>query len=70
MTSGGVVIKVGELIDLLMHYSDDDKIEIEVYETISGYYVDTTADITIVEYACGPVFRINVEAEKLRKFLR
>lgn len=61
-------MKAGELIDLLMHYSDDD--EIEVYETISGYYVDTTADIALVEDACGPVFRIDVEAEKLRKFLR
>lgn len=63
-------MKAGELIDLLMHYSDDDEIEIEVYETISGHYVDTTADIALVEDACGPVFRIDVEAEKLRKFLR
>ena len=46
-------MKAGELIDLLMHYSDD-----------------TTADIALVEDACGPVFRIDVEAEKLRKFLR
>lgn len=42
MTCGGVAMKAGELIDLLMHYSDDDEIEIEVYETISGHYVDTT----------------------------
>lgn len=63
-------MKAGELIDLLMHYSDDDEIEIEVYETISGCYVDTTADIAIVEDACGPVSQINVEAEKLRKLLR
>lgn len=68
MTCGGIAVKAGELIDLLMHYSDDD--EIEVYETTSGCYVDTTADIAIVEDACGPVFRIDVEAEKLQKFLR
>ena len=37
-------MKAGELIDLLMHYSYDDEIEIEVYETISGCYVDTTAE--------------------------
>ena len=61
-------MRAGELIDLLMHYSDDD--EIEVCETISGCYVDTTADIAIVEDACGPVFRIDVEVEKFREFLR
>lgn len=44
-------MKAGELIDLLMHYSDDNEIKIEVYETISGHYVDTTADIAIVEDA-------------------
>lgn len=63
-------MKAGELIDLLMHYSDDGEIEIEVYETISGYYVDTIADIAIAEDACGLVFRIDVEAEKLQKFLK
>lgn len=68
MMCGGVAMRAGELIDLLMHSSDDD--EIEVYETISGCYVDTTADIAIVEDTCGLVFRIDVEAEKLRKFLR
>lgn len=44
--------ETGELIDLLMPFKDDDKIEIEVYETISGRYVDTTtADIAFVEDA-------------------
>lgn len=40
MTCGGIAMKADELMDLLMHYSDDD--EIEVYETIYGYYVDAT----------------------------
>lgn len=62
------LMKAGELIDLLMHYSDDD--EIEVYEMISGCYVDTTADIAVVIGTCSPVFRIDVEAGKLRKPLR
>lgn len=61
-------MKADELMDLLMHYSDDD--EIEVYETIYGYYVDATAGIAIVEDAGGPVSRIDVESEKFRKFLR
>lgn len=34
MTCGRIAMKAGELIDLLMYYSDDD--EIEVYETTSG----------------------------------
>lgn len=68
MTCGDIVMKAGELIDLLMHYSDDD--EIEVYETISGCYVDTTADIAAVKCTCSPVFRIDVEAGRLRKPLR
>lgn len=62
-------MKAVELIDLLMLYPDDDEIEIEVYETISGHYVDTSADMAIVEDACGPVLRIDVEAEKIRRFL-
>lgn len=43
-------MKAKELIDLLMTYLDEDEIEIEIYETVSGKYIDTTADITIVEY--------------------
>ncbi len=53
-----------------MTCNDNDEIEIEVYETISGKYIDFTADITIVEDTCGPTFRIDIEAEKVRKFLR
>ena len=68
MTCGDIVMKAGELIDLLIHYSDDD--EIEVYETISGCYVDTTADIAAVKCTCSLVFRIDVEAGRLRKPLR
>jgi hypothetical protein len=47
-------MKAGALIDLLMHYSQDDEVEIEVYETISGLYIDTTADITVVEKDTPP----------------
>ena len=41
-------MKAGDLIDLLMSYQNDDEIEIEIYETTSGHYIDTTASISIV----------------------
>jgi len=63
-------MKVGDLIDLLMTYSNDDEIEIEVYETISGKYVDSSCDITISEEsALVPTLKVDVEAEKFRSFL-
>lgn len=63
-------MKVGDLIDLLMTYSNDDEIEIEVYETISGKYVDSSCDIIISEdNTLVPTLRVDVEAGKFRKFL-
>ena len=62
-------MKCGDLMDLLMAYSDDEEIEIEIYETISGRYIDTTADIAVVENGLGLVFKIDVEAEKFRKYI-
>lgn len=40
-------MKAGDLIDLLMSYQNDDEIEIEIYETTSGHYIDTTASIPL-----------------------
>ena len=63
-------MKVGDLIDLLYTYDNNDEIEIEVYETSSGHYIDTTAAITISEdMAYVPTLRIDIEAEKFRKFV-
>lgn len=63
-------MKVGDLIDLLMTYSNDDEIEIEVYETISGRFVDSSSDITISEENnFSPTLKVDVEAEKFRGFL-
>lgn len=62
-------MKCGDLMDLLTAYGEDEEIEIEIYETISGRYIDTTADIAIVEDGLGLVFKIDVEAEKFRKFI-
>ena len=36
-------MKAGELIDLLMTFNNDDEISIDIYETISGKYVDSTS---------------------------
>lgn len=62
-------MKCGDLMDLLTAYGDDEEIEIEIYETISGRYIDTTADIAVVENGLGLVFKIDVEAEKFRKYI-
>lgn len=63
-------MKVGDLIDLLYTYDNNDEIEIEVYETSSGHYIDTTAAITISEdMTYVPTLRIDIEAEKFRKFI-
>lgn len=62
-------MKYGDLMDLLTAYGEDEEIEIEIYETISGRYIDTTADIAIVEDGLGLVFKIDVEAEKFRKYI-
>lgn len=63
-------MKAGDLIDLLKLYDNDDEIEIEIYETGTGKYVDTTAAIQIVEEdAFAPTPRIDVEADKFKKYL-
>ena len=63
-------MKAGDLIDLLMLYENDDEVEIEIYETGTGKYIDTTAAIQIVEEdAFVPTLRIDVEAGKFKKYL-
>lgn len=63
-------MKAGDLIDLLKLYNNDDEIEIEIYETGTGKYVDTTAAIQIVEEnVFVPTLRIDVEAGKFKKYL-
>lgn len=63
-------MKTGDLIDLLKLYDNDGEIEIEIYETITGKYVDTTAAIQIVEEdAFVPTLRIDLEAGEFKKYL-
>lgn len=62
-------MKAGELIDLLMTFNNDDEISIDIYETISGKYVDSTSAVTFVEDDIAPTLKIDVEAGKFKKFL-
>lgn len=57
-------MKVGELLDYLQLFDDNDEIEIDIYETISKKYIDTTADVVIEDDSISPTFRIDVEAGK------
>ena len=60
-------MKARELIDLLMLYDEGDEVQIEIYETLSDNYIDTTAAITIVEEnVYVPTLRIDVEAGKFK----
>lgn len=64
-------MKVGTLIDFLLNYDNNDKIEIEVYETNSGKYIDTTADVTYSVDAslCVPTLKIDVDAERINSII-
>ena len=62
-------MKTGDLINLLMPYDESDEVEIDIYETVSGQYIDTTAAISVVENgAFVPTLRIDIEAGKLKSF--
>ena len=65
-------MKVGDLIDLLNTYDNNDEIEIEVYETTTGKYIDTTAAVSISDgdMIFVPTLKIDVEAEKFRDLIR
>lgn len=62
-------MKAGDLINLLMSYDESDEVQIEIYETVSGQYIDTTAAISVVGGGSfAPTLRIDVEAGKLKDF--
>ena len=65
-------MKIKEMITFLNLFDHEAEIEIEIYETETGAYVDSTAVIAIsnVQEALGPVLKIDVEADKFRKLLR
>lgn len=60
-------MKTGDLINLLMSYDESDEVEIEIYDTLSGQYIDTTAAISVAEDGVFvPTLRIDVETGKFR----
>ena len=63
-------MKVKELNEFLSVFAEDDEVEIEVYETGTGKYIDTTAAIVFsdIRETLGPVLQIDVAANKLREF--
>lgn len=64
-------MKVSDLVALLHTYPLDDEIEIQIFETSTGELIDSTASIGIVEEdVLVPTFSIDIEAEKLRKFVK
>ena len=64
-------MKVGELYELLNAYDNDDEIEIEIYETATGRYIDTTATVAFSDgdMVFVPTLKIDVEAEKFRDLI-
>ena len=41
-------MKVGDLIEMLRAYPNDDELEIQIFETVSGEYVDSTGQSQIL----------------------
>lgn len=57
-------MKIRELLDYLDTFDYDDELEIDIYETISKRYIDTTYDIKIDTEGINPTLVIDVEAGK------
>ena len=64
-------MKVGELYELLNAYDNDDEIEIEIYETATERYIDTTAAVAFSDgvIVFVPTLKIDVKAEKFRDLI-
>jgi hypothetical protein len=58
------ILKIRELLDYLDTFDYDDELEIDIYETISKRYIDTTYDIKIDTEGINPTLVIDVEAGK------
>ena len=58
------ILKIRELLDYLDTFDYDDELEIDIYETISKRYIDTTSDVRIATEGINPTLVIDVEAGK------
>ena len=59
-------MKVGDLIDYLIEFENNEELEIEVYESTSGKYIDSTCSIAISDEAVGPTLRISVKTATVK----
>ena len=58
------ILKIRELLDYLDTFDYNDELEIDIYETISKRYNDTTSDVRIATEGINPTLVIDVEASK------
>lgn len=64
-------MKVENLMNLLQSFPSDCEIEIRFFETNTGEYIDSTSAIGIIEEnSLIPILSVDIEAEKLRRFLK
>ena len=57
-------MKIRELLDYLDTFDYEDELEIDVYETITKRYIDTTSGIRIDTEGTNPSLAIDVEVGK------
>ena len=58
---------VQSLINYLNNFNPNDEVEIEIYETISDKFIDSTFDIAISEKITSfPTLVIDIEEEKFK----
>ena len=58
-------MKVLELLNYLSLYSNDDELQIDIYDTFSQKLIDTTSDIIFNSASHFPTLKIDVETGKL-----
>ena len=57
---------VQSLIDYLNNFDPNDEVEVEIYETISDKFIDSTFDVVFSEKeTSSPTLIVDIEAEKL-----
>lgn len=60
-------MKIHDLKVYLDSFDEDDELVIDVFETVSGKNIDSTADIVYAVDASVPTLRIDIEAGKFQE---
>lgn len=59
---------VQNLILYLNNFNPKDEVEIEIYETVSGKFIDSTFDVAFSDKeTSSPTLIVDIEAEKLNQ---